>query len=100
MENQKGNHPYLDTLKAMWDLPDETLNDVLWENTNDVTRHDSIGFANEYLDFMESVEGTTIPSEAWEYWCIANNIQHEIDSNPYIKFDCLSEENLLKVLKK
>lgn len=59
------------------------LNDILWENTNKNIKHEVIGLANEYIEYMTSIVET---DEAWEDWCKDNFIEHEIVNNPYLKY--------------
>lgn len=84
----KENHPQLAGLKALWNLPDETLNKILWANTVDsnieLEKPLAIGLACQYIEYMEEFEGTSNPAEAWESWCIQRNIEHEIENNPYL----------------
>ena len=83
----KDKHPQLEGLKALWNYPEEILNKVLWANTNGneaSQREQSIGYASEYLDFMDASVGVDLPEDAWEEWCISNDIEHEIENNPYL----------------
>jgi hypothetical protein len=80
----EGKHPHLNALKTMWNLPEETLNKILWANTFDGIKNQAIGLANEYIDYMEASCDTYDPAEAWESWCQHNDIEHEIDNNPYL----------------
>ena len=84
--NDKGDHPQLAGLQALWNYPDDVLNAVLWANTEDDNdeRELAIGYASQYINYMESVVGTDNPAEAWYDWCIHNNIEHEADNNPYL----------------
>ena len=83
--DKQGNHPQLAGLKTLWSFPDEILNKVLWVNTTSwEDKETAIGYANEYLDFMDAIVGVELPEDAWEEWCILNRIDHEIDNNPYI----------------
>lgn len=85
-KNISNDHPHLKVLKSMWNLPNEMLNDILWENTNKNIKHEVIGLANEYIEYMTSIVETDNPSEAWEDWCKDNFIEHEIVNNPYLKY--------------
>lgn len=83
--NKTQLHPQLAGLRALWNFSDEILNAVLWANTGDWSDKEvSIGYASEYIDFMEAVAGVNNPADAWIEWCYANNIEHEINSNPYL----------------
>lgn len=80
MKKQR-NHPLLAGLVAVWAYPPEMLNKVLWAfETGDRL---TLGYADEYVDYMNAVCNTDNPAEAWEGWCIKNGIEHEIDSNPF-----------------
>jgi hypothetical protein len=81
-------HPQLEGLKALWNYTEEVLNEILWANDNGGQageREHAIGYASEYIDYMEAVCGTEDPAEAWKSWCESNDIEHEIDNNPYLK---------------
>lgn len=82
--NTKGNHPNLAGLKALWNIPEETLNKILWANHDWNSKGEDIGRANKYIEFMDAIIETSNPAEAWEQWCIENKIEHEIENNPYI----------------
>jgi hypothetical protein len=84
MKNNKGDHPQLAGLKALWNYPDDTLNKVLWASTDWSAKEESIGHASAYLDHMDAIAETDDPKEAWESWCTLNKIEHEIPNNPYI----------------
>lgn len=80
-------HPQLEGLKAVWKYPEEMLNKILWVNSDDIEagkRELAIGHASKYIDYMEAVCGTDNPAEAWEDWCISNDMEHEINNNPYL----------------
>lgn len=77
------NHPNLEGLVALWDIEKETLNKILWANHDKHDRANDIGRANTYLEFMDEIVQTTNPAEAWEEWCIDNDMEHAIDNNPY-----------------
>lgn len=81
MQESEMKHHQLEGLKALWNYPEEMLNKVLWAQGNDET---AIGFASEYIDYMEAVCDTDNPVDAWESWCIRNNMEREIENNPYI----------------
>ena len=83
LEQKLEKHPQLEGLKALWNYPEEILNRVLWANDNNGDLK-AIGYADEYIDYMEAICDTNKPEEAWESWCISNNIEHEIDNNPYL----------------
>ena len=86
-KKSNNNHPQLHALKILWNFSDDILNKVLWANTSTVPedRELAIGLASQYIDFMDAVVETDKPEDAWEEWCILNNIEHEIDNNPYLK---------------
>lgn len=84
-KNMEEKHQYLNVLKRVWSLPDETLNKILWVNTPKYdSQEQSLGYASEYIDFMVAVVETDYPEEAWEDWCLIHGIEHEIENNPYI----------------
>lgn len=78
----KPAHPQLEALKALWNLSEEILNNILWANTHEGQEEQSIGLANDYIDYMDS-QVIYEPIDAWELWCIDNSIEHEISNNPY-----------------
>jgi len=83
-------HPQLEGLKELWNYPEEMLNRVLWANDNGDgagEREHTIGYASEYIDYMEAVAEVDLPEDAWEEWCMRNDIEHEIDNNPYLEDD-------------
>jgi len=84
MKTTDTEHPLLAGLQALWGHDDDTLNKILWVNTYEHSRDESIGFANEYIEFMDSTAETDDPAEAWEDWCHMHCIEHEIDNNPYL----------------
>lgn len=84
---EMGNHPQLDGLKALWNLPVELLNRILWANDSGGSANErevTIGYASQYIDYMVSIVDTEDPAEAWSDWCEFNDIEHEIDNNPYL----------------
>ena len=84
MENSNNDHPNLQALISLWDIDKEVLNKILWVNHVKYDRSNDIGRANEYLEFMEEIVETTNPANAWEEWCLNNDIEHEISNNPYL----------------
>lgn len=75
-------HPLLAGLVALWNYPEEMLNSVLWAFEDGDKK--TIGYADEYVDYMEAVCNTNNPAEAWGRWCVSKYIEHEIDNNPFL----------------
>lgn len=71
------------TLKAllnMWTFDPEAIKKVFYHFSSN-GRH--IDDANEYLELMDGLEVTN-PAEAWDDYCMDNDLEHEIDNNPFI----------------
>lgn len=78
-------HTQLPGLKAMWDLDDNLLNEVLFAFTNENFRpYEAIGYADDFLSFMDGSD-FNIPVDVWESFCESadNGMSHEIGNNPF-----------------
>jgi hypothetical protein len=86
MKQYKEIHPQLKALQVLWNIPEETLNTILWVNTWEENKNKSlaIGYACQYIEWMVEVCEVNSPEEAWEEWCLMQDIEHEVDNNPYL----------------
>ena len=79
-------HPQLKGLQVLWNFNDEILNKVLWVNTpdgNGIEKATAIGEAASYLEYLDGSDYSK-PEDAWEEWCLDNDLVHEINNNPYL----------------
>lgn len=69
MRENHRKHPQLSGLKALWNLPEDTLNEILWAFHEQSESELTIGYACKYIDFMTAIADTNNPAEAWDLFC-------------------------------
>lgn len=69
--------PYkLKCLREGWSFPKSVVDAVYYQFD------ESFDSSDEYLSLMDGLEVDT-PKEAWEDYCKNNDIEHEINNNPF-----------------
>ena len=80
-------HPQLQGLKAMWDLDDDKLNQILWVFTNEGFRsYEAIGYADDFLSYIDGSDFDISDLEsAWDGYASQADQGVEFEVNPFIK---------------
>jgi hypothetical protein len=77
IENRTQTQSVINSLIRMWGFDEEIICRVV------LAMSGSFDEAEKYLSDMDAFEFEK-PEDAWEQWCEAYDIEHEIDSNPFL----------------
>jgi len=79
-------HPDLEGLKALWNIDENILNEILNKLTDhDYRQYEVIGVANAFLSYMDGLDTDDL-AEAWaEYDSSAEfGSPNDLESNPFL----------------